>query len=119
MEDQENTSPSASPPAGTVPVNQSPGLEPHTVNNRDNDTNVGGDFLPGARNISQRQERLCDPFLEKFAGIMNHDNISSVLEEQKHMYVFFRVHVSPAMFAIGSGQASQSMCIKIIVIYYI
>ncbi len=32
-------------------------------------------------------ERLCDPFLGKFAQMMNHDNVSKVLEEQAHMYV--------------------------------
>ena len=84
MEDQENNA-TTSPPAVAVPENQSPGLEHHTVTSIGYD---GGDFLP---NIPQKQERLCDPFLEKFAGMMNHRNISSVLEEQKHMCVVYEV----------------------------
>ena len=30
--------------------------------------------------------RLCDPFLDRFAGMMNHGNISGVIDEQAHMY---------------------------------
>ncbi len=30
-------------------------------------------------------ERLCDPFIDSFPSMMNHDNISAVLDEQAHM----------------------------------
>ena len=30
--------------------------------------------------------RLCDPFLDRFAGMMNRGNISGVINEQAHMY---------------------------------
>ena len=31
--------------------------------------------------------RLCDPFLDRYATMMDHDNIASILAEQEHMYV--------------------------------
>ncbi len=29
--------------------------------------------------------RTCDPFIDRFPSMMNHDNISAVLDEQAHM----------------------------------
>ena len=31
--------------------------------------------------------RLCDPFLDRYATMMDHDSIASILAEQEHMYV--------------------------------
>ena len=31
--------------------------------------------------------RLCDPFLDRYATMMDHENIASILGEQDHMYV--------------------------------
>ena len=30
-------------------------------------------------------ERLCDPFLDRFAGMVNHKNVSAILADQAHM----------------------------------
>lgn len=30
-------------------------------------------------------ERLCDPFLDRYATMMDHDNLASILAEQEHM----------------------------------
>lgn len=30
-------------------------------------------------------ERLCDAFLDRYASMMNHENMASILVEQEHM----------------------------------
>ncbi|XP_064390492.1 uncharacterized protein LOC135338326 [Halichondria panicea] len=35
--------------------------------------------------------RTCDPFIDRFPSMMNHDNISAVLDEQAHMMSVFEV----------------------------
>ena len=30
-------------------------------------------------------ERLCDAFLDRYASMMNHENMASILAEQEHM----------------------------------
>ena len=34
---------------------------------------------------TQPQERLCEPFLNNFSGMIDHRNLRSILEEQNHM----------------------------------
>lgn len=36
-------------------------------------------------NEQQTEERLCDPFLDRFAGMMNHKNMESILQKQTQM----------------------------------
>ena len=69
----------------TVSENQDDvSVEHHVVATEDNER---GHHLHRAQHTPHNHERLCDPLLDKFAGVMNHGNIPTVLDEQKHMYV--------------------------------
>lgn len=48
----------------------------------------GGGELPVRVQRCDNQEKLCDPFLNRFFGMINHENISCVLEDQKQMCVY-------------------------------
>lgn len=36
-------------------------------------------------NQTEPQQGLCEPFLDKFSGMINHKNLQSILQEQSHM----------------------------------
>lgn len=38
-------------------------------------------------------ERSCDTFLDRYATMMDHDNMAKILAEQEHMYVCMHVYV--------------------------
>lgn len=65
--------------------------EPPVLRKPDCDSEGRREATTTAEHVESSSEatpgRLCDPFLSKFAQMMNQDNVSKVLEEQVHMYV--------------------------------
>ena len=51
----------------------------HTPQESGNDASGGGVAC---------ENRLCDTFLDRFATMMDHENMAKILAEQEHMYVY-------------------------------
>lgn len=47
----------------------------------------GGSSRNSSNGVGREQEggQLCDAFLDRFAGLMDHRNVKSMLAEQEHM----------------------------------
>ena len=47
----------------------------------------GGGSSRNSNGVGREQEggQLCDAFLDRFAGLMDHRNVKSMLAEQEHM----------------------------------